>query len=154
MNAETLQRQADVIMRESREIVQWGVRSLLWDNRQPGSQDGRSLEFSWVLSQTSAVGIATCYGLDDRGVRFRVPVGSGIFSSPQRQPPIQWVPGARRPGMNLTTNFQLELRTMKSWSIRPLRHTYTRCSASLVKHEIKFNLLWDGSGKSRQLRTS
>jgi hypothetical protein len=34
------------------------------------------------LSQDSIVSIATCYGLDDRGVRVRVPVGSRIFSSP------------------------------------------------------------------------
>jgi hypothetical protein len=31
----------------------------------------------------SSVGIATGYGRDDRGVRFRVPVRSRIFSSPQ-----------------------------------------------------------------------
>jgi hypothetical protein len=31
------------------------------------------------------VGIATSYGLDDRGVGVRVPVGSRIFSSPCRQ---------------------------------------------------------------------
>jgi hypothetical protein len=32
----------------------------------------------------SVVGIATGYGLDDRGVGVRVPVGSRIFSSPRR----------------------------------------------------------------------
>jgi hypothetical protein len=32
----------------------------------------------------SVVGIATGYGLDDQGVRVRVPVGSRIFSSPDR----------------------------------------------------------------------
>jgi hypothetical protein len=48
----------------------------------------------------------TGYGLDDRGVGVRVPVGSRIFSSPRRperlrstQPPIQWVPGALSPGV-------------------------------------------------------
>jgi hypothetical protein len=35
-------------------------------------------------SRDSAVGIATSYGLDDRGVGVRVPVGSRIFSSPDR----------------------------------------------------------------------
>jgi hypothetical protein len=34
------------------------------------------------MSRDSEVGIATSYGLDDRGVGVRVPVGSGIFSSP------------------------------------------------------------------------
>jgi hypothetical protein len=33
-------------------------------------------------SRDRAVGIATVYGLDDRGVGLRVPVGSRIFSSP------------------------------------------------------------------------
>jgi hypothetical protein len=31
------------------------------------------------------VGIATGYGLDDRGVGIQVPVGSRIFSSPSRR---------------------------------------------------------------------
>jgi hypothetical protein len=50
-------------------------------------------------SRDSVVGIATGYGLDDRGVRFRVPVGSRIFSTSSRpalgptQPPIQYAPG-------------------------------------------------------------
>jgi hypothetical protein len=53
------------------------------------------------------VGIATSYGLDDRGVAVRVPVGSRIFlfsafSRPALGPtelPIQWVPGALSPGV-------------------------------------------------------
>jgi hypothetical protein len=36
------------------------------------------------VSRDSVVGIATSYGLDDRGVGIRVPVGSRIFSSPDR----------------------------------------------------------------------
>jgi hypothetical protein len=50
-------------------------------------------------SRDSVVGIATGYGLDDRGVGVRVTVGSTIFSSsrrPDRPPgpsqPIQWSP--------------------------------------------------------------
>jgi hypothetical protein len=48
----------------------------------------------------SAVGIATGYGLGDRGVGVRVPVEPRVFSSPRRPdrlwglPPIQWVSGA------------------------------------------------------------
>jgi hypothetical protein len=38
---------------------------------------------SGLFSLDSAVGIATAYGLDDRGVRVRVPVG-GIFCPPRR----------------------------------------------------------------------
>jgi hypothetical protein len=37
-----------------------------------------------VKSQDSAGGIATGYGLDDRGIEIRVPVGSRSFSSPRR----------------------------------------------------------------------
>jgi hypothetical protein len=36
------------------------------------------------VNRDSSVGIATDYGLDDRGVAVRVPVGSRIFSSPCR----------------------------------------------------------------------
>jgi hypothetical protein len=42
-------------------------------------------------SRDSSVGIATGYGLDDRGVGVRVPVGSSIFSSPRR-PDRLWCP--------------------------------------------------------------
>jgi hypothetical protein len=48
----------------------------------------------------SVVGIATGYGLDERGVGVRVPLGSRIFSTSSRPilgptwPPNQWVPGA------------------------------------------------------------
>jgi hypothetical protein len=54
-------------------------------------------------SRASVVTIATGYGLDDRGVGVRVPVGgSRTFSSSRHpdwmwgstQPPIQWVRGA------------------------------------------------------------
>jgi hypothetical protein len=57
------------------------------------------------MSQDSSVGIATGYGLGDRGVGVRVPVGSRIFSTSSRpalgstQPPIQWVPVALSPGV-------------------------------------------------------
>jgi hypothetical protein len=48
--------------------------------------------FSFISApgtRDSAVGIATDYGLDDRGVGVRVPVGSRIFSSPRR-PDLLW----------------------------------------------------------------
>jgi hypothetical protein len=50
----------------------------------------------YIRSRDSVVGIATSYGLDDRGVGVRVPVGS-LGST---QPPIQWVPGALSTGVN------------------------------------------------------
>jgi hypothetical protein len=53
-----------------------------------------------MVRQDSVVGIATGYGLGDRGVGVGVPVGSRIFSTLSRpalgstQPPVQWVQGA------------------------------------------------------------
>jgi hypothetical protein len=77
-----------------------------------------------LRSQDSAVGITTGYGLDDRVVGVRVPIGSRIFSSPRRpdrlwgsiQSPIQWVPGAVSLGLSgrgvkLTTHIQLVSRS-------------------------------------------
>jgi hypothetical protein len=37
------------------------------------------------MSLDNVVGIATAYGLDDRGVGVRVPVGPKIFTSPCRR---------------------------------------------------------------------
>jgi hypothetical protein len=72
------------------------------------------------IYRDSAVGIATGYGLDDRGVGVRVPVGSRIFSSscgPDRfwGPPSLLSNGYRRlfprgysgRGLKLTTHLQL-----------------------------------------------
>jgi hypothetical protein len=66
-----------------------------------------STNFRWRL--IAAVGIATGYGLDDRGVGVRVPVRSGLFTFPCRpygfwgptQPPSQWVKGALSKGVKL-----------------------------------------------------
>jgi hypothetical protein len=55
------------------------------------------------MSRDSTVSITTGYGLDDRGVGVRVPIGSRIFFTSSRpalgpiQPPIQWVTGALIP---------------------------------------------------------
>jgi hypothetical protein len=87
-------------------------------------------------SRDSSVGIATSYGLDDRGVGVRVPVGSRIFSSPRR-PDRLWVPpnllssgyrglfhrGWSGRGVKLTTHLQLVLRSRKCGSIHPLPYT-------------------------------
>jgi hypothetical protein len=64
-----------------------------------------------AVSRDTAVGIATGYWLDDRGIGFRVPVGSRIFTSPCRPnrlwgpPPTSYpmgtggsFPGVKRPG--------------------------------------------------------
>jgi hypothetical protein len=58
-----------------------------------------------LILKKEGAGIATGYGLDDRGIGIQVTVGSTVFSSPRRpdalgptQPPIQWVPGVKRQG--------------------------------------------------------
>jgi hypothetical protein len=53
------------------------------------------------MSYGSVVGIETAYGLYDRRVGVRVPVGQRIFASSRRppQPPILWVPGSLSPGV-------------------------------------------------------
>jgi hypothetical protein len=47
--------------------------------------------YIYFRSRDSVVDIATGYGLDDRGVAVRVPVGSKIFSS-SRRPDRLWGP--------------------------------------------------------------
>jgi hypothetical protein len=42
------------------------------------------IEHYYFRNRDNIVGIATGCGLDDRGVRVRVPVGSKVFSSPRR----------------------------------------------------------------------
>jgi hypothetical protein len=70
------------------------------------TDEGKCVIDLQTLNLDSVVGIATGYGLDDRGVGVRVPVGSRIFSTSSRpalgptQPPIQWVPGALSPWGN------------------------------------------------------
>jgi hypothetical protein len=44
----------------------------------------KNINVNIFMQMHSSVGIATSYGLDDRGVGVRVLVGSRIFSSPRR----------------------------------------------------------------------
>jgi hypothetical protein len=76
---------------------------------------------------TSTVDIATGYGLDDRGVGVRVPVGSRIFSSPRR-PDRLWAhpasytmgsggfaPGAKRQGREADHSLSTNAEVKKMW---------------------------------------
>jgi hypothetical protein len=84
-----------------------------------------------INSRGSAVGIATGYGMDDRGVGFRVPVGSGIVTSPYR-PDRLWGPanlsseylglfplGYSGRGVKLTAHLPLVPRSRKRGPIHP-----------------------------------
>jgi hypothetical protein len=97
------------------------------------------LQGTW--GRDSVVGIATGYGLVDRGVVVRVPIGSRIFifSTSSRpalgftQPPIHWVPGAlfpgvKRPGCEADYS-QPVPRSRKCGSIHSLPHTLSWRSA-------------------------
>jgi hypothetical protein len=109
------------------------------------------------VSRYSAVGIATSYWLDDRGVGVLVPVGVKNFylSTSSRpalgstQPPIQLVPGAFSPGIKRPgreadhsppTNAEVK-KTSERRSIHPLPHTPSWGSAYLVKYSYNFTFL-------------
>jgi hypothetical protein len=71
------------------------------------------------------IDIATGYGLDDRGVGVRVPVGARIFSMSRpvlglTQPPIQWILGAlsprvKRPGREVDNSPSTSAEVKKMW---------------------------------------
>jgi hypothetical protein len=119
---------------------------------------GKIIWYSWnsILwpsgSWDSTVGIATGYGLDDRGVKVKSPgrVKNFYFSALSKptlgptQPPIQWVPGSFfRGGLKLTTRILLVLRSRKCGTIHPVPHMPSWHCAQLVKHTGQFYLyLW------------
>jgi hypothetical protein len=75
-------------------------------------------------SPVSVVGIATGYGLDDRGFGVRILVGAIIFSSPRRPDWLWGPPSLLFNGYwRLTTHLQLVSRSRKYVSIHPLPHT-------------------------------
>jgi hypothetical protein len=104
-------------------------------------------------SCSCAVGIATSYGLDDRGVGVRVPIGSRIFASPY-QPfrlgcPLSLLssgyqglfPGGKVAGAWSWPQFQLVPRSRNRGSIHPLPHRPSGHRAHLVKNRVNFNIL-------------
>jgi hypothetical protein len=95
------------------------------------------------------VGIATGYGLDDRGVEVRVPVGSRIFSTSSRvalgstQPPLRWIQGAlspeiKRPGLEANHSPPTVAEVKQMWSYTSITHTPSWRSVWLVKHRDNF----------------
>jgi hypothetical protein len=98
--------------------------------------------FSYVGRGASAVGIATSYGLGDRGIGVRVPIGARIFllSTSFRpvlgptHPPMQWVPGAlssvvKRPGRETDDSPPASAEVKTRGSMHPLPYTPSwRCA--------------------------
>jgi hypothetical protein len=71
-----------------------GCESIDWFELAPVASSLYGLSGSYCYfwrSRDSSVGIATGYGLDDRGVGVRVPVGSRMFFS-SRRPDRFWSP--------------------------------------------------------------
>jgi hypothetical protein len=125
--------------------------------RETGCEDGRRWNWLWIVSsgiigvepsgsateelvyehqdrsRDSAVGIATGYGLDGRGVTVRVPVGARFFSSACRPDRFWGSPSLLYNGyrghsgrvVKLTTRLQLVPRSRICGSIHPLPHKET-----------------------------
>jgi hypothetical protein len=90
------------------------------------------LAFITNRGRHSSVGMAIGYGLDDRGIGVRVPIGSRIFSSPQRPDRLWGPPSLLSNGyrwVKLTTLLQIVPRSRKRGSIHPLPHTSSWRSA-------------------------
>jgi hypothetical protein len=80
-----------------------------------------------VQIRDSAVGIATSYELDHQEGRSSSSdrVKNFLFSRPalgSTQPPIQWVPGAERPGRETDHSLPNCAQVRKCGSINPLPH--------------------------------
>jgi hypothetical protein len=93
-----------------------------------------------VKSRNSPVGIATGYGLNDQGIKVRVPGGKNFYFSMlsrlalrPTQPPIQWLSrtlslGVKRPGRGAAHSPPTSAEVMKMWSYTstpPYRHNFT-----------------------------
>jgi hypothetical protein len=70
--------------------LQVRISAFTWLNSLYSTSDYFTYSQLLQRSRDSAVGVATGYGLDDRGIRVRVPVGSRIFSSGALSPGVKW----------------------------------------------------------------
>jgi hypothetical protein len=97
------------------------------------------------VSRDSSVGIATGYGLDDRGVG----VESKFFFSPHRpdrlwgllKSPIQWVPGVKRPGREADHSAQTSAEVEKMWIYTSTSPYAFMAYCLLVKHRDNITFL-------------
>jgi hypothetical protein len=82
----------------------------------------RSQFISVLASRDSTVGKATGYGMDDRGVEVRVPVGLRIFTSPSRPDfseahpdSYPMVPGVKRSGREADHSSPTSTEVKNTW---------------------------------------
>jgi hypothetical protein len=112
----------------------------------------RNTTFILKGGRISVVGRAKGYGLDDLGVRVRVPVGSRMFSTSSRpaleptQPRIQWAPGAlspgvKRPGLEADHLPVTSVEVKNMW-IYVSTPSYTFVGWCLIKHKVTFTSLY------------
>jgi hypothetical protein len=89
------------------------------------------------VSRDRVVGIATGYGLDDRGVGVWVPIGPRIFSSPR--PDRLWgLPNLYPMGTGALFPEGKAVEVKKMWIYTTTPHTPSWRSAWLVKHKVNF----------------
>jgi hypothetical protein len=128
----------------------------------------KTWKVSFSKSRSSPVGIATGYGLTDRGVGVRIPVESRICISPpssrlsSTQHPIQWVllalsVGIKRPVREADQSPPTSSDIKKSLDL--YNHSPTRIVVNYLSTgtalSLKNGVFWDvtpcGSGKNRRL---
>jgi hypothetical protein len=91
------------------------------------------------MGRGSVVGIVTGYGLDDREVGVRVPVGSRIFSTSPKPAVGSTQPmgtlGVKRPGCEADHSPLANAEVKKMWIIHPLP---IRLRGVVLKHRDNF----------------
>jgi hypothetical protein len=101
---------------------------------------------AFFSSRDSVVGIATDYGLDDRGVEVRVPVGKNYFLSTflrpvlgPTQPTVRWMPGVKRSERETDHSPKTSAELKKKWvhTSTPPKHVYAIVLSSTMKIKVE-----------------
>jgi hypothetical protein len=88
-------------------------RLLRYFNNAASTENVIRLRYYYVRPCWSAVGIATGYGLDDRGVGVRVPIGLRMFTSPRRSDRLWGLPSLSN---GATSDYFPEGKAARAWS--------------------------------------
>jgi hypothetical protein len=100
-----------------------------------------------LISRGSSVGIATGYGVEERNSGFDSRRGLGIFlfaivsrtALRPTQPPIQWIPGVKRPGLETNHSLSSSAEVRNTW-LYTSTPQYVFMAWVLVKHRDNFIL--------------